>query len=103
VGVKQQKSQQELAFASSGKVKPEAPLGEGTETLAARSRPESQAGNERLMEVMLERAARPLLLSTFVIVSVSTEPPGTDPYAGWCGRGVPRGFSLSRSSTLVLG
>ena len=55
MGVKQQKSQQELAFASSGKVKPEAPLGEGTETLAARSRPESQAGNERLMEVMLER------------------------------------------------
>lgn len=53
--VKQQKSQQELAFASSDKVKPEARLEEGTETLAAGSRPESQAGNERLMEVILER------------------------------------------------
>jgi RNA-directed DNA polymerase len=55
VRVKQQKSQQELAFASSGKVKPEAQLEEGTETLAAGSRPESQAGNERRMEVILER------------------------------------------------
>jgi RNA-directed DNA polymerase len=55
VGVKQQKSQLELAFASSGKVKPEAQFSEGTETLAAGSRPESQASNERLMEVMLER------------------------------------------------
>ena len=55
MGVKQQKSQQQLAFASSGKVKPEAQPSEGTETLAAGSRPESQAGNEQLMEVMLER------------------------------------------------
>lgn len=55
MGVKQQKSQAELAFESSGKVKPEAQPLEGTETLAAGSRPENQAGNERLMEVMLER------------------------------------------------
>jgi RNA-directed DNA polymerase len=55
MGVKQQKSQQELAFGSSGKVKPEAQLREGTETLAVESRPESQDMNERLMEVMLER------------------------------------------------
>jgi RNA-directed DNA polymerase len=52
---KQQKSQSELAFMSSAEVKPEARLGEGTETLAVGSRPESQAGNELLMEVMLER------------------------------------------------
>src|SRR5260370_1194993 len=52
---KQQKSQAELAFMSSAEVKPTARLAEGTETLAAGSRPESQAGNERLMEVMLER------------------------------------------------
>jgi RNA-directed DNA polymerase len=55
VGVKQQKSQQQLAFSGSGKVKPEAQLSEGTETLARGSRPESQARNERLLEVMLER------------------------------------------------
>ncbi len=24
------------------------------------------------------------------------EPPGTNPYAGWCGRGEPRGFLLSQ-------
>src|SRR5438105_7485900 len=52
---KQQQSQTELAFMSSAEVKPTARLDEGTETLAAGSRPESQAGNERLMEVMLER------------------------------------------------
>jgi len=52
---KQQKSQPALAFMSSARVKPEAQLNEGTETLAAGSSPESQAGNERLMEVMLER------------------------------------------------
>ncbi len=55
MGVKQQKSQEQLAFADSGKVKPEAQLGEGAETHAAGSRPESQTRNERLMEVMLER------------------------------------------------
>jgi RNA-directed DNA polymerase len=55
VGVKQQKNQEQLAFASGGKVKPEAQLGEGTETPAAGSRAESQANNQRLMEVMLER------------------------------------------------
>lgn len=54
MGVKQQKSQR-LAFASSGKVKPEAQQGEGTETLTAGRSTESQASNERLMEVMLER------------------------------------------------
>jgi hypothetical protein len=42
VGVKQQKSQEQLAFSSSGKVKPEAQLGEGTETHTAGGRPESQ-------------------------------------------------------------
>jgi RNA-directed DNA polymerase len=51
---KQQKSQ-ELAFMSSARVKPEAQLDEGTEPLAAESSPESQAGNERLMEMILER------------------------------------------------
>lgn len=53
---KQQKSQQELAFESSGKVKPEAQLEEGTETLATGSRPESQGQNERLMEYSLVRS-----------------------------------------------
>jgi len=52
---KQQQSQTELAFMSSAEVKPTARLEEGTETLAAGSISESQAGNERLMEVMLER------------------------------------------------
>jgi len=52
---KQQQSQTEMAFMSSAEVKPAARLAEGTETLAAGSRPESQAGNERLMEEMLER------------------------------------------------
>lgn len=51
---KQQKNQAELAFMSSAKVKPERLSDEGTETLAAGSRPESQARNERLMEEMLE-------------------------------------------------
>ncbi|HSB29037.1 MAG TPA: group II intron reverse transcriptase/maturase [Pyrinomonadaceae bacterium] len=55
MGAKQQKSQQQLAFASDGKVKPEASLSEGTETLAAGSTTESQVRNERLMEVMLGR------------------------------------------------
>jgi RNA-directed DNA polymerase len=55
VGVKQQKSQEQMALVSSGKVKPEAQLSEGTETLTARSKAESQASNERLMEVMLGR------------------------------------------------
>jgi RNA-directed DNA polymerase len=54
VGVKQQKSQEQMAFASRGKVKPEAQLEEGTETHAAGSETESQARNERLMEEMLE-------------------------------------------------
>jgi RNA-directed DNA polymerase len=52
---KQQKSQEQMAFASDDKVKPEAPLEEGTEPLAAGSNTESQATNERLMEKMLER------------------------------------------------
>lgn len=56
MGVEQQKSQQQLAFASGGKVKPEVPLGEGSETPAAESTTESQVRNERLMEVMLERS-----------------------------------------------
>jgi hypothetical protein len=49
---RQQKNQPELAFMSSAKVKPEAERDEGTETLAVGSSPESQAGKERLMEVM---------------------------------------------------
>lgn len=40
---------------SDARVKPEAGLDEGTETPAAGSSPESQAGNERLMEEMIER------------------------------------------------
>jgi RNA-directed DNA polymerase len=55
VGVKQQKSQKELAFMSRGEVKPEAGLGEGTETPTAGSQSESQAENEQLMEEILER------------------------------------------------
>ena len=78
---KQQQSQAELAFMSSAEVKPTARHAEGTETLAAGSISESQAGNERLMEVMLERenlkaayllsGARPSLLSAFVNCCVS--------------------------------
>jgi RNA-directed DNA polymerase len=56
VGVKQQKSQEQLAFAGSGKVKPEAQPGEGTEALAAGSGTESQGNNEGLMEQILEGA-----------------------------------------------
>jgi RNA-directed DNA polymerase len=52
---KQQKSQRELAFMSSGEVKPEAGVDEGAETLAVGSKTESQAGNEQLMEEMLKR------------------------------------------------
>src|SRR5260370_33045804 len=52
---KQQKSQAELAFMSSAEVKPTARLAEGTETLAAGSRPESQAGNGRLRAGKLHR------------------------------------------------
>lgn len=55
MGVKQQKSQSELAYANSARVKPEAQSDEGTETPTAGSEAESQAGNERLMEVILER------------------------------------------------
>jgi hypothetical protein len=44
VRVKQQKSQEELAFMSAGEVKPKPVLVEGTETLAAGSKAESQAG-----------------------------------------------------------
>jgi RNA-directed DNA polymerase len=52
---KQQKSQEELAFTTNAKVKPEAGVGEGAEPLSAGSRPESQANNDRLMEEVLER------------------------------------------------
>ena len=55
MGVKQQKSQEELAFMSAGEVKPEPELEEGTETPTAGSKTESQAGKEQLMEVILER------------------------------------------------
>ena len=49
MGVKQQKSLKELAFMSTGEVKPEPELEEGTETLAGRGKAESQAENEQLM------------------------------------------------------
>ncbi len=55
MGVKQQKSQIELAFMSTGEVKPELALEEGTETPTAGGKAESQAGREELMEVILER------------------------------------------------
>jgi RNA-directed DNA polymerase len=55
MGGEQQKIQGELAFMSSAEVKPKAVLDEGCEPLTAGSKPESQTGNERLMEVMLER------------------------------------------------
>jgi RNA-directed DNA polymerase len=55
VGVKQQKSQEELAFMSAGEVKPELALAEGTETPTAGGKAESQAENKQLMEVILER------------------------------------------------
>jgi len=54
VGVKQRKSQEELAFMSSAEVKPKAEFEEGTETPTAGSKAESQAGKEQLMEVILE-------------------------------------------------
>lgn len=54
MGVKQQKSQQqELAFMSTGEVKLELELVEGTETPTAGGKPESKAEEERLMEVIL--------------------------------------------------
>ncbi|MGI8733655.1 MAG: hypothetical protein ACR2LM_10185 [Pyrinomonadaceae bacterium] len=46
MGVKQQKSQPELAFMSAGEVKPELALEEGTETPTAGSEAESQAGSD---------------------------------------------------------
>lgn len=56
MGVKQQKRQAELAFMSAGEVKPKPELEEGTETPTAGSKAESQAGSEKLMEVILEGA-----------------------------------------------
>ncbi len=56
MGVKQQKRQAELAFMSAGEVKPKPELEEGTETPTAESKAESQAGSEKLMEVILEGA-----------------------------------------------
>jgi hypothetical protein len=50
VGVKQQKSQTELAFMSAGEVKPKAVLGEGTETPTAGSKAESQAENHSALQ-----------------------------------------------------
>jgi RNA-directed DNA polymerase len=55
MGVKQQTSQLDLALTDNVKVKPEAVASQRTETLRAGSEPESQAGNERLMEVIVER------------------------------------------------
>lgn len=52
---KQQKNQLKLAFDSKAEVKPEAAQIEGTETLTAKSKPESQAANKELMEEILER------------------------------------------------
>ena len=47
--------------------------------------------------------ARALLSLGRLIGHVSTNRLGTDPYAGWCGRGKPRGFSLSRSRVKAKG
>lgn len=55
MGGRQRKSQGELAFMSNATVKPEAELDEGAEPHSAGSKPESRAGNEQLMEMMLER------------------------------------------------
>ena len=55
MGVKQQKIQRELAFTDTGEVKPKPVHEEGTETPTAGSKSESPAGNEQLMEVVLER------------------------------------------------
>jgi len=55
MGGRQQKIQRELAFMSSAEVKPTALSDGGTEPSAAGSKPESHAGNEQLLEVMLER------------------------------------------------
>ena len=52
---KQQNNQLKLAFESNAEVKPEVGLREGTETLTAESKPESQTANERMMEEILER------------------------------------------------
>ncbi len=52
---KQQKNQLELAFEGSAEVKPQAGHRKGTETLTAEGKPESQAGNPRLMEEILEK------------------------------------------------
>jgi len=67
MGGRQQKIQRELAFMSSAEVKPTALSDGGTEPSAAGSKPESHAGNSDLL--------------------CSTNRLGTDPYAGWCGRG----------------
>ncbi len=52
---RQRKSQGELAFMASAKVKPEARVDEGAEPHTAGSKSENQAESEQLMEVMLER------------------------------------------------
>ena len=83
MGGRQQKIQRELAFMSSAEVKPTALSDGGTEPSAAGSKPESHAGNSDLL--------------------CSTNRLGTDPYAGWCGRGGSRGFPLSRSGPTALG
>jgi len=82
MGGRQQKIQRELAFMSSAEVKPTALSDGGTEPSAAGSKPESHAGNSDLL--------------------CSTNRLGTDPYAGWCGRGGSRGFPLSRSDAKRL-
>jgi RNA-directed DNA polymerase len=55
MGVKQQKSQMELAFMKGEEVKPDLPSGEGTETPIAGSAPESPTRSEQMMEEILER------------------------------------------------
>lgn len=55
MGGKQQKIQNELAFMSDARVKPEVPPDGGTEPPTAGSNPESQTGQEGLLEVILER------------------------------------------------
>jgi RNA-directed DNA polymerase len=55
MGGKQQKIQNELAFMSDARVKPEAQPDGGTEPPTVGSHPENQTVHERLLEVMLER------------------------------------------------
>ncbi len=80
---------------------PKTPM-EGTGALVATGGDESPGGTERLMEEVCEREKLlPLTRNPFSgrnpVMHEPTEPPCADPHARWCGRGRPRGPSLSRS------